>query len=96
MWRGVMLNGPTVALMDAASAKLATPNSGALTGTLTRALLAAAVTAIHALNAFAKKFLLAAAVIKIQKISLTSLKQNKNDKTKKPLKRVAFLFAEKN
>ena len=67
MWRGAMQNGPTVALMDAASAKPATTNSGALTGTLTRALLAAAVTAKYALNAFARKSLLAAAVIKIQK-----------------------------
>jgi hypothetical protein len=50
--------------MDAASAKPATTNSSALTGTLTRALAAVTVTAIHALNAFARKLSLAAVVIK--------------------------------
>jgi hypothetical protein len=67
MWHGAMQNGPIVALMDAASAKPATTNSGALTGTLTRALAAAMVTAIHALNAFARKLSLATPVIKYKK-----------------------------
>lgn len=73
MWRGAMLNGPIVALMDAASAKPAIPNSGALTGILTHTLTAVAGTVIHALNAFARKSSLAA-VIKIQKNTLNSLK----------------------
>ena len=88
-----MQNGPTVALMDAASAKPATTNSGALTGTLTRALAAATVTAIHALNAFARKLSLVTLVIKYK--NTLNLLKIKNDKAKKAPKREAFLFAEK-
>jgi hypothetical protein len=62
--------------MDAASAKPATTNSSAMTGTLTLTLTAATVTVIHALNAFARKLSLATPVIKYKNtLNLLKIKQ---------------------
>ena len=72
-WHGATQKCPIVALMDAASAKPATTNSGALTGTLTQALTAASVNARYALNVIARKSLLAP-VIKYKNTLYNALK----------------------